>query len=272
MSRLENFMQRLVHVAGYELRPAPSPPKLNVFRGRGRWSRSLKETFPDITDREWDIYFKVRELSLLSLERIIANIRAIDYVLRRDIPGAIVECGVWRGGSAMAMALAAMERPRSLWMYDTFSGMTEPTEADVDLSGNRAIALMKEDSPKDRSVRGSIYCSASLEDVKQNMRSTMYPTELLRFVEGPVEKTIPKHVPESIALLRIDTDWYESTRHELEHLFPLLVPGGVLIIDDYGYWKGSRKVVDDFLRGELLLSRIDSTGVVAVKDSIGHWR
>ena len=114
--------------------------------------------------------------------------------------------------------------------------------------------------------------SASLDDVKENMRSTRYPTEMLRFVEGPVEKTIPEHIPERIALLRIDTDWYESTQHELEHLFPLLVPGGVLIVDDYGYWKGSRKAVDDYLKGELLLSRTHSTGVVAVKESTGHWR
>jgi hypothetical protein len=268
MSKLGAFIQPLFRIAGYELRPVTTPPVLSVFRAF--WHQSLKETYADITEREWDIYFKVREFTLLSLERIVANIRAIDYVLRRNIPGAVVECGIWRGGSTMAMALASIEHPRNLWMYDTFSGMTNPTEADIDPSGKSALTRMKEDARKDRSVRGSVHCFASLEDVRVNMQSTGYPSEMLRFIEGPVEKTIPEHVPERIALMRIDTDWYESTRHELEHLFPRLVPGGVLIIDDYGHWKGSKKAVDSFFRGELLLNRTDSTGVVAVKQDRGH--
>jgi hypothetical protein len=268
MSKLGAFIQPLFRIAGYELRPVTSPPALGVFRAF--WHQSLKETYGDITEREWEVYLKVREFTLLSLERIVANIRAIDYVLRRNIPGAVVECGIWRGGSTMAMALASVEHPRDLWMYDTFSGMTDPTEVDIDFRGKSASIRMREDARKDRSVRGSVHCFASLEDVRANMQSTGYPTEMLRFIEGPVEKTIPENLPETIALMRIDTDWYESTRHELEHLFPRLVPGGVLIIDDYGSWKGSKKAVDEFFHGELLLNRIDSTGVVAVKQDRGH--
>jgi O-methyltransferase len=264
MSMLGDFIQPLFRIAGYELRPVTSPPALEALKPF--WQRSLKETYADVTEQEWEIYFKVREFTLLSLERIVANIRAIDYVLRRDIPGDIVECGIWRGGSTMAMALAALKRPRNLWMYDTFSGMTDPTAADIDTSGRSALTRMKEDDArKKRSARGSVHCLASLEDVQANMQSTGYPSEMLKFIEGPVERTIPKHIPERIALMRIDTDWYESTKHELEHLFPRLVPGGVLIIDDYGHWKGSKKAVDEFLGGALLLNRTDSTGVVAVK-------
>ncbi|HYM86681.1 MAG TPA: TylF/MycF/NovP-related O-methyltransferase, partial [Pseudoxanthomonas sp.] len=76
--------------------------------------------------------------------------------------------------------------------------------------------------------------------------------------------------PECIALLRLDTDWYESTRHEMIHLFPRLCVGGVLILDDYGHWLGARRAVDEYL-GEhnvpLFLQRIDYTGRYAVK-----WR
>ena len=82
------------------------------------------------------------------------------------------------------------------------------------------------------------------------MASTGYPPDRVRYVKGPVERTIPDRLPGGpIALLRLDTDWYESTRHELLHLFPLLSPGGVLIIDDYGHWSGARKAVDEYLGG-----------------------
>jgi len=75
-------------------------------------------------------------------------------------------------------------------------------------------------------------------------------------------------MPGKIALLRLDTDWYESTAHELKHLYPLLVPGGVIIIDDYGHWEGARKAVDEYITAEklpLLLNRIDYTGRIGIK-------
>ena len=100
------------------------------------------------------------------------------------------------------------------------------------------------------------------------MASTGYPANQISYVRGPVEQTIPITVPESIALLRLDTDWHASTRHELDYLFPRLVKGGVLIIDDYGHWQGARKAVDDYIAANklnLLLSRIDYTGRLAVK-------
>jgi hypothetical protein len=113
----------------------------------------------------------------------------------------------------------------------------------------------------------SLWCNASLDDVTANMRRTGYPPERVTFVEGTVEDTIPRIVPDSIALLRLDTDWYSSTAHELEHLLPLLVPGGVLVLDDYGYWQGARRAVDEYLAQTgipLLLTPVDYTGRVAV--------
>jgi O-methyltransferase len=95
-----------------------------------------------------------------------------------------------------------------------------------------------------------------------------YPEEQIHFVEGPVEETVPGSAPAELALLRLDTDWYESTKHELEHLYPRLARGGVLILDDYGYWQGARRAVDEYLAGldsPLLLNRIDHTARIALK-------
>lgn len=165
------------------------------------------------------------------------------------------------------VAVAAMLRSlgdtsRRLFLYDTFEGMTEPTERDKNLQGVTAKSIL------DLDQRGTGYwCYASLDDVKQNLGSTGYPVERFEFVVGPVEQTIPARIPERIALLRLDTDWYESTRHELEHLYPRLSPFGVLIIDDYGFWKGARKAVDEYFaaRTPLLLARSDNTGRMAIK-------
>jgi predicted O-methyltransferase YrrM len=232
---------------------------------------TLREQNPDVTDEEWIIYSKVQPLTMLSLERFLANLRAIEYIVQNRIPGDIVECGVWRGGSAMAMALALLrlsDTSRTLWMYDTFQGMTDPTDADKSHGGIGAEELLtaaKEHEVRERSL---VLAYASLEDVRNNMRATGYPMNRIRFIEGSVEQTIPGTLPEQIALLRLDTDWYESTRHELIHLYPKLTPGGILIIDDYGHWQGARKAVDEYLtNSRTFLNRIDYTGRLAVKVS-----
>jgi hypothetical protein len=114
----------------------------------------------------------------------------------------------------------------------------------------------------------SVWCFSSIEEVKNNIATLNYPTEKVYFVKGKVEDTIPTTIPQKIAVLRLDTDWYESTKHELEHLFPLLVSGGVLIIDDYGHWEGARKAVDEYIEKNnlnILLNRIDYTGRIAIK-------
>jgi hypothetical protein len=210
----------------------------------------------------------VRPFTLTSPERIASLCEACRYIVRARIPGDVVECGVWRGGSMMAVArtfLQLGESSRRLFLYDTFEGMPPPGEKDVTYSGTPAAALMKEAQKEDPS---SIWCYAPLEGVRSAVLSVGYPPEKAHFIQGKVEETIPGTMPERIALLRLDTDWYESTRHELIHLFPRLSPGGVLIIDDYGHWKGARQAVDDYLAesgSRLLLNRIDYTGRIAVK-------
>ena len=210
----------------------------------------------------------VAPFTLTSPERIAALCEATRYLAQARIPGDVVECGVWRGGSMMAVArtlLQMNDTARELFLYDTFSGMPMPGEKDVTYAGTPASALMREEKRDDPS---SIWCDAPLQGVKEAVFSVGYPREQTHFIEGKVEDTIPGTAPERIALLRLDTDWYESTRHELTHLFPRLSKGGVLIVDDYGHWKGARQAVDEYIAksgARLLLNRIDYTGRIAVK-------
>lgn len=221
---------------------------------------------PDIDADARAVIEAVSPYTMTSPERILALRDAVMHVCRHAIAGDIVECGVWRGGSMMAAALtlASLGERRRLHLFDTFEGMPPPGDEDRDIGGVTAVDLLADE---DRET-GSTWAFGPLEDVRQNLASTGYASDLVRFVPGRVEETIPHQAPEQIAVLRLDTDWYESTRHELEHLFPRLAVGGVLIIDDYGHWKGARKAVDEYLAAtgvRLLLSRIDYTGRMAIK-------
>jgi hypothetical protein len=203
--------------------------------------------------------------------RLQALVDAVRYCERAAVPGAFVECGVWRGGSVLAMLLTlADERSdaRDVYLYDTFEGMTKPTDADVSRLEKPALATWQSAEEKGEPAWGWLLGDFDETTVRDTVLSSGYPESRLHFVRGPVEETIPDTVPDRIALLRLDTDWYESTRHELEHLYPRLVPGGVLIIDDYGHWEGARRAADEYFGevGEsLLLNRIDYAARIAVK-------
>jgi O-methyltransferase len=209
-----------------------------------------------------DLVRRVQPYTLTSPERIAALKDAVRYIISNDISGDIVECGVWKGGSMMAVALTlqALGARRHLHLFDTFEGMTAPTAVDRNIEGELAATIMM--------VRQGVLTRSPIDEVKDAMRSTGYDERLINYVKGPVEDTLPRHAPPSIALLRLDTDWYESTRHELHHLFPRLNVGGVLIIDDYGHWEGARKAVDEYIaenRLPLLLHRIDYTARICVR-------
>jgi len=194
--------------------------------------------------------------------------QAAEYVVGARIPGDVVECGVWRGGSAMMLAgalLDAGDTSRTIWLYDTFTGMSEPTEHDVKTDGLHAQGKWQARRRDDGLVD---WCLAPLSEVRENVRSSGYPASRVRFVEGRVEDTIPGEMPDEIAILRLDTDWYSSTKHELHHLLPRVSRGGVLLIDDYGEWQGARQAVDEYVQSHdarLLLARTDYTGRIAIK-------
>ncbi|HVX09468.1 TylF/MycF/NovP-related O-methyltransferase [Humibacter sp.] len=164
---------------------------------------------------------------MTSVDKLHALITATRYVVRYQIPGDVVECGVWRGGSmhAVARTLAACgDLGRELYLYDTFEGMTEPTEQDLRWDGAHPSQWLEHSADHKRD--SAIWAYASLEEVKAGFADVPYPEERLHFVKGPVEQTVPGILPEKIALLRLDTDWYSSTAHELEHMYDRLVPGG----------------------------------------------
>jgi len=217
----------------------------------------------DFRNDEREIFHAVRPLTMTSPERIYVLIQAVRYLTTAALPGAVVECGVWKGGSMAAVARTLLQMKdvsRDLYLFDTFQGMSEPGTADVDYSGRSAAKVWAE--------ANGVWCDAPLEQVKATLYATGYPKEKIHFIEGRVEDTLPASAPDSIALLRLDTDWYDSTRHELIHLFPRLIRAGVLIIDDYGHWQGSRKACDEYFeqnRVPILLNRIDVGGRVAIR-------
>lgn len=243
-----------------------SPEESNSQLGQSR-RETLRKQLPDATGPQLEIIESVQSLTMTSPERILALCNAVDYLNKNQIKGDFVECGVWRGGSMAAAAqtlLAGGDSSRQLWMYDTFDGMSQPTDQDIDFMGQTAETLLKQ---QDRHDAQSVWCFSPLEEVKTAMADTGYPLEKISFVQGKVENTLPTQTPRRISLLRLDTDWYESTRCELEYLFPKLVPGGVLIVDDYGHWEGCRRAVDEYFeenRITMLLNRIDYTGRIGI--------
>lgn len=203
------------------------------------------------------------KFSLLSRERLLFNIAAIDCVCQKNISGDIVEIGVWKGGSMLAMLLALEKNnclDRTVHLYDTFEGMTPSTEADKDFKGRDANDLIKEDS--------FWSCVSGLEEVKNNIsQNSKYPSHLINYHKGDICKT--QFIPDNIAVLRLDTDWYESTKFELDNFYDKVCSGGMVIIDDYGHWKGCKQAVDEFItkRGlfKIRLVEIDYTGVFFIK-------
>jgi hypothetical protein len=225
---------------------------------------TAQHDFDDELRATWDA---VTPYTLTSMERIAAVVSAVRHLSRSGIQGDIVECGVWRGGSMLAAVrtlLAEGDTARTCWLYDTFTRMPPPGEKDFDIWGRHASEYFE--GPVDPHDTDG-YRYLPLEEVRTLLSGTGYPADQLRFVAGMVEETIPGEVPEQIALLRLDTDWYESTKHELEHLYPRMVDGGLVIIDDYGQFTGARDAVDEYFAGLAsppYLQRIDWTGRLAV--------
>jgi O-methyltransferase len=227
-----------------------------------------KRVVPVDVDKEFiEIYKRSQPYSMVSPERLYATFQAIKYVEVNQIEGDVVECGVWKGGNSMVMALTLQQcnsDHRHIYMYDTYEGMVEPGDKDIDFKGRHSRNQWK----KNQSSEVNTWCYSPIEDVEHNMGSTGYPMDKVHFVKGKVQDTIPGEIPDKIAVLRLDTDWFDSTKHELVHLFPRLSKNGVLLIDDYGHWKGQKEAVDEFFAGQKfkpLLSRTDYSGRLMIK-------
>jgi hypothetical protein len=228
---------------------------------------SMKAGFDDLEPGFRPLMDFVKPYTMTSVERMYLLYSAARYVVRAGVAGDMLECGVWRGGSMMLVAktlIEAGDTSRTLHLFDTYEGHPKPdSKLDVDMWGNKAldewIELRKTDETSD-------WARVTIDEVRANMQSTGYPMDRVRLVKGMVEKTAAANVPEKLALLRLDTDWYASAKVALESFWPRLEVGGVLIVDDYGHYKGQRKAVDEFFASNAqLLHRIDYSCRAVVK-------
>ena len=233
--------------------------------------QSVLAAFRDLDPEFEEVYQAVKKFTMTSVERLFSLYKAVEYVVKSELPGDFVECGVWRGGSMMLVAHTLNrlgDRQRRIYLFDTFEGHPKPdAELDVDLWGNRAVADWQKHRKTDET---SDWAYVSIDEVRANMANTGYPMDKVVLVKGMVEKTAVESTPEQLALLRLDTDWYESTRVALEVMFPRLSDNGVLIADDYGHYMGHRKAIDEYFEKTHtfpLLNRIDYSCRLAIKPS-----
>ena len=223
----------------------------------------------DAADRELASRIMESQLTMVSAQRLCTTLLACKYVVEASIEGDFVECGVWKGGLCI-LAARMFQRcvtRKQVWCFDTFRGMTEPS--DFDCYSENSIPAKSEFFAQEKEAYNA-WCYSSLDEVKDNLRAFGVSMDNLMFVEGDVCQTLlnERNIPAKISVLRLDTDWYESTRKELEVLYPRLSRGGVLIIDDYGYWSGARKAVDDYFKthgNRPFLQVTDRDGRAAVK-------
>ena len=223
----------------------------------GKFGYRLQSLRDSIMDKDADfnrIYERCKPFTYTTKERMFSLYESVKYIVNAGIKGDFVECGVWKGGSVMVMAmtLKLLGEDRRIWLYDTFEGMPPMTKEDYHVND----PTNRDDSDK---------AIGTLQEVMLNIASTNYSVHNFILVQGKVEDKIPKIMPEKISILRLDTDWYASTKHELEYLYPYLEKGGVLIIDDYGAWAGAKKAVDEYFQGRILLNRIDHDSRLSIK-------
>jgi hypothetical protein len=228
------------------------------------WINVGGEPTADLEPHFLEIYKRCQDHTLTPFKAMYATYKAASYVAKAGIAGDFVECGVWKGGSSMIAALAFMEfrsLNRKLYLYDTYEGMPDIGSRDENFGESPFQFAMNLTTGLRGGHAGIFY--ASLEEVHRNMKSTGYPEENVLLVKGMVEDTIPSVVPEQISFLHLDSDLYQSTHHELTYLYPRLSTGGVLIIDDYDTWKGSRKATDEYFEEHnisILLTSVGSGG------------
>lgn len=228
--------------------------------------RGVADVIPEASAEEIELLTIAARYSMTSTPRLWAVVQAMRHIARQNIEGDIVECGVWKGGNLILCALMAQKLglTRRIWGFDTFEGMAEPSDHDVRVGTTETFQQHWQAATKDGVTD---WCYSPYEEVEQNFRKEVGGGEL-KLIKGKVEDTLkdPANIPDKIALLRLDTDWYESTKKELDVLYPRLQRGGVLIIDDYGYWAGAKKAVDEYFgAAPLWLHRIDHTCRLAIK-------
>jgi len=223
----------------------------------------------ELSKKDNDYIDLVSKFSMTPKIRIYNLLQALRHLKIKKIDGDYVECGVWKGGNVLLFKKFLENEDfsqRNIYAFDTFEGMTNPDENDFEINTNiSATKLLKNDKKKETNVWGV----CSLENVKKNISKYVNNLENIHFVKGPVEITLneAKNIPKKISLLRLDTDWYQSTKKELEALYEKVSSGGVIIIDDYGHWGGSKKAVDNFFSDKYVwMHYVDYACRLIIKD------
>lgn len=235
--RVKRLIRKILLSLGYVISKAPD----RVRHFPVELSKAECKILDDVLDRR---------LTMVNFEGLLATLMACKYVLENSIEGDFVECGVWRGGNAIVAAemFRLHGSQKHVWLFDTFLGMTAPTGVDHDWKGGLAQGEF------DLNEREGFnnWCYASIEDVVGNFEDRGLVGNNIHFIKGDVSQTLREaDLPEKISVLRLDTDWYESTKMECEVLYPRLSVGGCLIVDDYGHWNGSRIAIDEYFSQHL---------------------
>ena len=203
----------------------------------------------EINKKQINIINTCKKFSMTAELRMSILINLVKLINKNKVEGDFVECGVWRGGNLILFQKLIEYfsiKNKIIYGYDTFDGMTAPSEFDIYYNKKTAKYLMDKEN-KNENLEHTIHAICSLNQVKKNIMSVS-KNNCIKLIQGDVKKTlkIKKNLPKKISILRLDTDFYESTKIELEILFPRIQSGGVLIIDDYGEWQGARKAVDEY--------------------------
>lgn len=230
----------------------------------------INKEFPEASTFERDLFNISSKYTMTSPDRVFALMKSIDFIIKNNVQGDFVECGVWRGGNLIIFQkfIEKYNLQKKIFAYDTFEGMSEPEKLDKTFDGKSSIELLKKLEKKNVDRKENILIAdCSIEQVIKNFNQNVIKNNLIT-IKGKVEETLlnKNNLPSKISLLRLDTDWYSSTKIELEILYPLLEKNGILIIDDYGYWQGARKAVDEyFLDKKVTIFKIDFTGRMIIK-------
>lgn len=222
------------------------------------------EGVEEMTSQENQIIDKCLKYSMTTKLRMWTLINSINYISNKKIDGDFVECGVWRGGNLILYNLLNEKKNlnRNIYGFDTFEGMPFPGKFDFKYDGRSAVDLFYQ-----RLKFNERWCFSTLDEVKKNISKECSNSNIY-LIKGKVEDTllIEKNIPKKISILRLDTDFYESTKIELELLYPRLETGGVLIIDDYGNYKGARKAVDEYFKSKPFLIYVDHSCRLLIKN------
>ncbi len=239
----------------------------NIFglevRRKNNWYDKHRDSVVELDKKYKKILKESEKYINTSLPSQWSIIQSLEYIKKNKIKGDIIETGTFHGGGLILInnVLKAIKLKKNIWGYDTFKGIPNINLKHDAILGDKKINLNK------KKIKNYDLIYPSLKNVRFNLKKNGFK-KLPNLIVGDTRKTLKKKInlPKKISLIRLDTDFYESTLNELKILFPLLSKKGILIIDDYGHHKGSKKAVDDYFKNKnVWLHRIDYTVRLIIK-------